>query len=475
MTEIIKVDEYESFVTVDSGITWRDLLMFLERMGTTLPVYPSSAAAATVGGFIASGGIGIGSARYGDIRTQVLGIEAVLANGKLVRIGNLILETETDVFEEEANSGTKWFLDQFSDEDAEETSDLMQVLMATYGTVCMITKVTLRTIPRMQMLPFACSFDSIGDLVQAMRQIMTETKPYHIRYMADNYTSKLDSLDNLDSEHGKYILSGALHDTVFQNEESIALIEKATKNARGIVLEGHRAEFHWAERLFPLRIKRRGPSLVPAEVLVPVDQLDSMLQETENKLKGSNIAVEGTLGSEGEASCLVWILDDERRKLAYTLGWHRSFEINSLAKKHGGRTYAVGLWNTRQAVEFYGMSNFVRLLRFKKNVDPKDLLNPMKVFGGRIEAAWQSLAFGFSGGFIVALLISTIGPNLLGLTWAINLMSMNLFPLIPIPTFVFVSVMGGVVGLFFIKLLSISWALNLGIPFLKLISKILRK
>ncbi len=475
MTKIIKVDEYESFVTVESGITWRNLLMFLERMGTTLPVYPSSAAAATVGGFIASGGIGIGSAQNGDIRTQVLGIEAVLANGMLVRVGNRILDAETDVFEEEANIGTKWFLDQIRDQVAEGTSDHWQVLMATYGTICMITKVTLRTIPRLQMLPFACSFDSIGNLVQATKQIMIETKPYHVRYMADNYTSKLDSLDNLDSEHGKYILSGALHDTVYRNEENYAIIEKATKNAGGIVLDGDRAEFHWSERLFPLRIKRRGPSLVPAEMLIPIDQLPKMLEETEKKLRGSNIAIEGTLGAEGDASCLIWILDDERKRISYTLGWYRSFEIDSLGRKHGGRTYAVGLWNTRQALEFYGEAGFQRLLRLKKSVDPKDLLNPMKVFGGRIEAAWQSLTLGFVGGFMVALFISTFGPRLLGLTWAIDLMSMNLYQLIPIPTFMIVSFMGGVLGFLVIKQMSLSGALNFGIPFLKLISKILRK
>ncbi|MFQ5832647.1 MAG: FAD-binding oxidoreductase [Candidatus Thorarchaeota archaeon] len=475
MIRIIKVDEYESFVTVESGITWRDLLMFLERMGTTLPVYPSSAVAATVGGFVASGGIGIGSARYGDIRTQVLGLEAVLANGRIVRIGRFVLDTEKDVFEDEANSGTNWFLEQLGDQDAEEVLDSMQVLMATYGTIGMITKVTLRTIPKLQLRPFVCSFDSMSDLVEAARRIMSDTRPYHIRYMADNYTAKLDSLANLDSEYGKFILSGALLSTVYENDEDYTTIEKTTKDVGGLVLDGERAEFHWSERFFPLRVKRKGPSLVPAEVLVPIDQLPQMLEEIEEKLKGSEIAVEGTLGAKGEASCLVWILDDERQKLSFTVGWYRSFEINSLAGRYGGHTYAVALWNTRQAKEFYGERGFQVLQRFKRRVDPKDLLNPMKVFGGRIEAAWQSLAFGFGAGFISALLISTLGPSLLGLTWAIDLMSMNLFPLIPIPTFVIVSLLGGVFGLLFIKLLSLNWALTIGIPLLKLLSKFLRK
>ena len=98
-------NEFEAAVTVETGITWRDLLTFLERLGFTLPVYPSSATAATVGGFVASGGLGIGSTRHGDILKQVHGIEAVLPNGKLVRLGKVLLDSESDTLKEKVEEG----------------------------------------------------------------------------------------------------------------------------------------------------------------------------------------------------------------------------------------------------------------------------------------------------------------------------------------------------------------------------------
>ncbi|MHA1481036.1 MAG: FAD-binding oxidoreductase, partial [Candidatus Thorarchaeota archaeon] len=40
MSDMIHIDEYQTRITVEAGITWRELLMFVERLGLTLPVYP---------------------------------------------------------------------------------------------------------------------------------------------------------------------------------------------------------------------------------------------------------------------------------------------------------------------------------------------------------------------------------------------------------------------------------------------------
>ncbi|GAG54495.1 unnamed protein product, partial [marine sediment metagenome] len=114
MSEILYFNEFESAVTVETGITWRDLLTFVERLGFTLPVYPSSATAATVGGFVASGGLGIGSTRHGDILNQVLGIEAILPNGKIVRLGKLLLDSKNDILKEKVEEGNLWLSKQLS-------------------------------------------------------------------------------------------------------------------------------------------------------------------------------------------------------------------------------------------------------------------------------------------------------------------------------------------------------------------------
>ena len=149
MSKVLYFNEFEQGITVEAGITWRDLLSFLGRLGFTLPVYPSSATAATVGGFVASGGLGIGSTRHGDILKQVIGIEAVLPNGKVVRMGRVLLDPQDDTLRGKAMDGNQWLGKQLAAEGLGTPEQESKLITGTYGTLGIITKVTLRTIPNL--------------------------------------------------------------------------------------------------------------------------------------------------------------------------------------------------------------------------------------------------------------------------------------------------------------------------------------
>ncbi|TET10406.1 MAG: FAD-binding oxidoreductase [Candidatus Thorarchaeota archaeon] len=475
MNKILYFNEQESAVTVEPGLTWRDLLSFLERLGFTLPVYPSSATAATVGGFVASGGLGIGSARNGDILKQVIGIEAVLPNGKIVRLGRVLLNPQEDDLQEKTKEGNQWLNQVLSEVGLGTPEQESKLITGTYGTLGIITKVTLKTLPNLQLVPFACSFNNMEDLVNVASKILSDIQPYFLRFLADNYTSKLWALKENELEFGKYILTGSLLDTIYQNEDNIEIIKTLAREGRGIVLEDNRAWYYWSERLYPLRIKRHGPSLVPAEMLAQVDMLTQILKKTKNELKKSRVAIEGTFNNDGKSSFMVWILDDERKKISYTIGWYRSFQIASLAERFGGLPYAVGLWNGRHAEKYYGSESYHILKRMKKKLDPQNLMNPVKVFGGRVTAGRASMLTGFTAGFAIVLFALTLGLNLLGLTSVIQFMNSSFLPLLAIPNFILLSVLGGVMGTVLIKLMTLNQALAVGIPMLRLLSKILRK
>ncbi|MFX1482474.1 MAG: FAD-binding oxidoreductase [Promethearchaeota archaeon] len=475
MKRILYFNEFESAVTVEPGITWRDLLSFLERLGFTLPVYPSSATAATVGGFVASGGLGIGSTRNGDILKQVIGIEAILPNGKIIRLGQVLLNPQDDPVQEKAMKGTRWFNEVLEEEGLGTPEQEMRLITGTYGTLGIITKVTLKTIPNLQLIPFACSFENMNDLVNVAIQILSEVQPYFMRFLADNYTSKLRTLRKLKMENGKYILTGALLDTIYQNEDNIEIIRNLTKKGKGTQLEDERAWFYWSERLYPLRIKRYGPSLIPAEMLAPLDILPEILDETKKELQKSNVAIEGTVNSDGKTSFMVWILDDERKRFTFTIGWHRSFKIASLAERFGGLPYAVGLWNGRHAKKYYGFEEFQNLKRIKNRLDPKNLMNPVKVFGGRVTPSWESLLTGFMAGLGVALLMMQLGAGLLQIQWIIQLLDSSFIPFFGMPNFILFPIVGGLIGLLVIKLMTLNQALAFGIPLLRFLSRLLRK
>ena len=111
----------------------------------------------------------------------------------------------------------------------------------------------------------------------------------------------------------------------------------------------------------------------------------------------------------------------------------------------------------------------------KKRLDPGLIMNPVKVFGGRVTIGRMSMAFGFLIGFLVTLLggiaISRI-PFILSLIQSIH-------PILPsfldFPILLIASLIVGLIGLSITKLMTLNQALALGIPVLRILSKIFRK
>ncbi|MHA1289974.1 MAG: FAD-binding oxidoreductase, partial [Candidatus Thorarchaeota archaeon] len=61
MDKILSVDEENMTVTVEPGVVWTNLQFELNQLGLDVRAYPSSGLSATIGGWIAQGGDGIGS------------------------------------------------------------------------------------------------------------------------------------------------------------------------------------------------------------------------------------------------------------------------------------------------------------------------------------------------------------------------------------------------------------------------------
>ena len=81
MRGLVSLDEATLDATVLPGTRWEELDRVLRRRGVTLLSYPTSAPAATVGGWISMEGHGIGSLKHGGVAEQVTGLEVVLADG----------------------------------------------------------------------------------------------------------------------------------------------------------------------------------------------------------------------------------------------------------------------------------------------------------------------------------------------------------------------------------------------------------
>ncbi len=173
-----------TYITLEPGVMWRDMEKELTKHGVYLPPYTSSKDICTVGGSVANNAAGPDSLRYGHCGEWVESLEVVLADGKaytiapinfkdykaLIKKDNLLAKIAKEVFTliekneaavEDARPKTKknsagyalWDVISTNVADFKKgkaTFDLTRIFSGSQGTVGVITKITLRTLPIQQ-------------------------------------------------------------------------------------------------------------------------------------------------------------------------------------------------------------------------------------------------------------------------------------------------------------------------------------
>jgi len=87
MNRILEINLKDCYCRVEAGVVDDDLNRALKPYGVFYPVAPASSRVATIGGEIANNASGVRSVKYGAVRDSLLGLEVVMADGTLVKLG----------------------------------------------------------------------------------------------------------------------------------------------------------------------------------------------------------------------------------------------------------------------------------------------------------------------------------------------------------------------------------------------------
>jgi glycolate oxidase len=122
MNRVLEIDEANSVAVVEPGVPLDRLDAEVAAHGLVYPVYPGEYSA-SLGGNVSTNAGGMRAVKYGVTRHNVLGVEAVLASGAVIRCGGKLIKTSTGY-------------------------DLTQLLIGSEGTLALVTQATLRLYPR---------------------------------------------------------------------------------------------------------------------------------------------------------------------------------------------------------------------------------------------------------------------------------------------------------------------------------------
>lgn len=147
MNRVLEVDDAKNVAVVQPGVTLAELDAAASGRGLVYPVFPGEMSA-SLGGTIATNAGGMRAVRYGVTRNHVLGLEAVLASGEVLRTGGKHVKVSSGY-------------------------DLTQLIVGSEGTLALVTEAVVRLYPR---LPFQATvlapFASLDQVTAAVPQIV---------------------------------------------------------------------------------------------------------------------------------------------------------------------------------------------------------------------------------------------------------------------------------------------------------------
>ncbi len=371
MNRIESLDESGCTMTVEAGTPLQLVQERAEDVGLMFPLDLGARGSATIGGIISTNAGGNAVIRYGMTREQVLGLEAVLADGTVLSSMNRMLKN---------NAGY----------------DLKQLFIGTEGTLGIVTRAVLRLRPalRSQNSAFAAvdDFTRIPRLLRELTSALGGTLTAFEVMWADFYDTILAASDRhtppVPQGHPYYVLIEARGgDQVGDEERFQAALEHAFE--AGLIVDAAFAKSD-ADRaaLWAIRDDIDGlvSALEPAmafDVSLPIENAETYTASVHKQLaeRWPDTYKGTTFGHLGDSNIhfMLTIGSADRKEqqgvmdIVYTE--LKPYE-GSISAEHG-----IGL-EKRPYLDVSRNDAEIALMKtLKQALDPNGLLNPGKVFG----------------------------------------------------------------------------------------------
>jgi len=357
MNRIKEISFGDAVAIVEPGVFTADLKAAVREQKLFYPPDPASMKDCTIGGNVATNAGGPRCLKYGVTRTYVIGLEAVLANGDVLRTGGRVHKNKTGF-------------------------DLIGLFVGSEGLLGVVTEVTVRLLP----LPparatLSAAFATAAQAAEAVQAIFAAAFLPSSLEIADHLT-----LEAARRDLGKVIVpDGNTHLLVDLDgqEESVRsesaairkLLDERKPNALEIATGEESCEKLWAlRRQFSNSLRATGLTKLNEDVVVPRSRLVDLMEFAESlqAKHGFQIACFGHAGDGNIHVNIMAVREKVQRALddlfEQVLAWG-----GAITGEHG-----IGLAKKRWWPE--ATSAVVRDVhhKLKQILDPNEVLNPGK-------------------------------------------------------------------------------------------------
>lgn len=367
MNEIVHVSPEDFIVVVQPGVTREQLNNHLKKFGLFFPVDPG--VNATIGGMVANNASGTNSIKYGVMKDQVLALEIVLADGRVIQTGSKAMKSASSF-------------------------GLKELFIGSEGTLGLFTEITLRLhgIPE-NFVVSRCCFNSIEEAGDAATQILS----------SGLQLGKLELVDALTIEAvNKYLnMDLPIADSLFiecsgsekEVDEQIKLIEQIVTETGGFSFEFENNSINksnlWKARHdagMAIAAAYPGHQLMSTDVAVPLSKLTDAIRNARELVEQSN-STAAIFGHVGDGNFHVVIAIDKENNTSL----EHALQLNELIVQHALEVegtctgeHGIGTGKISYLKQEHGEAYEV-MKEIKNMFDPNNILNPNILFNHKGE------------------------------------------------------------------------------------------
>ena len=363
MNAIVRIDADDLTVTVQPGVTRKQLNEAIKHTGLFFPIDPG--ADASIGGMCATRASGTNAVRYGTMRENVLALEVVTASGETIRTGTRAKKSSAGY-------------------------DLTRLMVGSEGTLGVITEITLKIYPLPEAISAAiCSFPSIEAAVRTTIQVIQLGVPIARVELIDAHTVRMVNAYAKLGLREEPMLLMEFHGSPTGVKEQAELVQEIASDHGG-------QAFEWAStpeertRLWTARHNayfaavqsRPGCKAISTDTCVPISRLADCLLDSVAEADASGIPY-FLVGHVGDGNFHFGYLIDpnslDERARAEALNdalVARALRLDGTCSGEHG----IGLHKMDFLVTEAGDGAVAMMRAIKLALDPLNILNPRKIF-----------------------------------------------------------------------------------------------
>ena len=363
MNKIIAVQPEDLTVTVQAGVTRMQLNNEIRHTGLFFPIDPG--ADASLGGMSATRASGTNAVRYGTMRENVLGLTVVTASGETIHTGTRARKSSAGY-------------------------DLTRLMVGSEGTLGVMTEITLRLYPLPEAISAAtCTFPSIDAAVRTTIQIIQMGIPIARCELLDAHAVRAVN------RHDKLTLTEAPM-LLMEFHGSAASVAEQAATVQEIANEFGGSGFQWATtpeertKLWTARHHayfagaqmKPGCRTVSTDTCVPISQLAECVTAASEAATAAGMQ-HYIVGHVGDGNFHIAYLVDPmipaERELAEKLNYElvqRAIDVQGTCSGEHG----IGLHKMGFLVNEAGAGAIEMMRTIKLALDPKNIMNPGKIF-----------------------------------------------------------------------------------------------